>query len=73
MSSQLQELESKVKEYLAFESPNIHTWCSGCGNFGILNALVRALVLENIAPHECLICFDVGCNGNASEDRKSVV
>ena len=49
MSSQLQELESKVKEYLAFESPNIHTWCSGCGNFGILNALVRALVLENIA------------------------
>jgi len=67
MSSQLQELESKVKEYLAFESPNIHTWCSGCGNFGILNALVRALVLENIAPHECLICFDVGCNGNASD------
>ena len=67
MSSQLQELESKVKEYLAFESPNIHTWCSGCGNFGIFNALVRALVLENIAPHQCLLCFDVGCNGNASD------
>lgn len=67
MSSQLQELESKVKEYLSFESPNIHTWCSGCGNFGIFNALVRALVLENIAPHECLLCFDVGCNGNASD------
>jgi len=67
MSSQLQELESKVKEYLSFESPNIHTWCSGCGNFGIFNALVRALVLENIEPHECLLCFDVGCNGNASD------
>ncbi len=65
--SQVQDLQGKIEQYLAFESPNIHTWCSGCGDLGILNAIVRALVLENIAPHECLLCFDVGCNGNASD------
>lgn len=65
--SHLSELQSKMNEYAAFESPNIHTWCSGCGDLGILSAIIRALVLENIKPHECLLCFDVGCNGNASD------
>ncbi len=65
--TQLQELQSKMNEYAAFESPQVHTWCSGCGDLGILSAIIRALVLENIKPHECLLCFDVGCNGNASD------
>ncbi len=65
--SQVQDLQVKIEQYLSFESCNIHTWCSGCGDLGILNAIIRALVLENIAPHECLLCFDVGCNGNASD------
>jgi len=39
----------------------------GCGDYFILIALKRALVLEGIAPRDALLCFDVGCNGNASD------
>jgi len=63
----LAALAKKAPEYIKFESKNKHTWCSGCGNFGILNALTRALTLQNIKPHNVLMCFDVGCNGNASD------
>ena len=65
--SQLHELIEKAQEFSEFESKQKHTWCSGCGNFGILNALTRALVLENRKPHEVLLCYDVGCNSNASD------
>ena len=58
---------SKLK---AYEAKEFLTWCAGCGNYGIINAIKRALVLENISPHETLLCFDVGCNGNASDKIK---
>jgi len=63
----LSALAEKAPEFVKFESKNKHTWCSGCGNFGILNALTRALTLKNIKPHEMLMCYDVGCNGNGSD------
>ncbi len=62
-----QELLSKSTQYSKFESINKHTWCSGCGNYGIISALKRALTLENIAPHKALLCYDVGCSGNESD------
>ena len=65
--SQLEKLTQKSDQFSAYESKQKHTWCSGCGNFGILNALKRALVLENIEPHQTLICLDVGCNSNVSD------
>jgi len=37
------------------------TWCRGCGNFGILNAIKGALVERNMAPHELLIVTGIGC------------
>lgn len=43
------------------------TWCSNCGNYGIQNALKRALVLEDLGVKDVLLCFDVGCNGNGSD------
>ena len=35
-------------------------WCPGCGDFGILNALKKALVDLGKAPHEVLICSGIG-------------
>src|SRR3989338_6023431 len=35
-------------------------WCPGCGDFGILNALKRALVELNLAPHQVLIVSGIG-------------
>lgn len=43
------------------------TWCGNCGNYGIQNALKRALVLENLGKKDVLLCFDVGCSGNGSD------
>jgi len=35
-------------------------WCPGCGNFGILEAVKRALVELELAPHQVLICSGIG-------------
>jgi len=37
------------------------TWCRGCGNHGILNAIKMALAEHNVAPHEILIVTGIGC------------
>jgi len=46
------------KDFASSEKP---TWCRGCGNFGILNAIKMALAERNIAPHEILIITGIGC------------
>ncbi len=35
-------------------------WCPGCGDFGILQAVKKALVALDKAPHEVLICSGIG-------------
>ena len=56
-----------IQKYNTYETNEVLTWCSGCGNYGIQNALKRALVLEEIETKDVLMCFDVGCNGNGSD------
>lgn len=63
----LKDLSNKKATYVKYESDEIITWCSGCGNYNIQNALKRALTLEGFKPHEVLYCFDIGCNGNGSD------
>ncbi len=36
------------------------SWCPGCGNFGILEALKKALVNAGLAPHQVLIVSGIG-------------
>jgi len=43
------------------------SWCPGCGNFSIQLALKQALLNENLEPHNVVLCFDVGCNGNGAD------
>lgn len=38
-------------------------WCPGCGNFGILSALKKALVELDIPPHKLLIISGIGQAG----------
>jgi 2-oxoglutarate ferredoxin oxidoreductase subunit beta len=51
-------VEVSVKDYA---SPIKPTWCPGCGDFGILNAVRAALVQVALAPHEVLIVTGIGC------------
>ena len=55
---------TKVKDYFSDE---LYTWCTACGNYAIHAAMKRALVAENRAPKDVLLCFDVGCHGNGSD------
>jgi 2-oxoglutarate ferredoxin oxidoreductase subunit beta len=50
-----------------YQHENQCTWCDGCGDYGIWTAVKRALVELKIAPHEVLLCYDVGCHGNMSD------
>ena len=46
-----------LKDY-ASDVPN--AWCPGCGNFGILNAVKRALVALGLAPQDVLFVSGIG-------------
>jgi 2-oxoglutarate ferredoxin oxidoreductase subunit beta len=48
----------KRKDFDGRENP---TWCQGCGNHAILNAIKMALAENGIAPHEILIVTGIGC------------
>ena len=67
------ELSCSSEEYLKYETEKPLTWCGGCGNYAIQNALKRSLVLENIDRNNLLLCFDVGCNGNGSDKIEGVI
>ncbi len=44
-----------------FASPVRPTWCTGCGNFAIWNAVKRALAQVGLAPHEVMLVSGIGC------------
>ncbi|NLE99375.1 MAG: 2-oxoacid:ferredoxin oxidoreductase subunit beta, partial [Anaerolineales bacterium] len=44
-----------------FEGRERPTWCQGCGNFAILNAIKMALVEQDIAPHQIVMVSGIGC------------
>lgn len=43
------------------------TWCLGCGNFGIFEALKQALSELNLSPHEISVFYDIGCAANEAD------
>lgn len=49
------------KDFMTDKKP---TWCPGCGNFGIWTALTQALSELGQPPHQVVMVFDIGCNGN---------
>ena len=47
-----------VRDYQSAVRP---TWCTGCGNFGIWNAVKKALAESGLAPHQVMIVSGIGC------------
>ena len=58
---------------LDYKSPNIPTWCPGCGNFIINSMLAQALAELNLAPHQVALVYDIGCNGNGADKIRGQV
>ena len=44
--------------------PSRPIWCAGCGDFGVLQALVNARDSLNIAAHDSLVVAGIGCSGS---------
>jgi 2-oxoglutarate/2-oxoacid ferredoxin oxidoreductase subunit beta len=61
------KLVDNTPKLLAWETDKKITWCSNCGNYGIQNAMMRALVLEGYEREDFVMVFDVGCNGNGAD------
>src|SRR4030042_285177 len=48
-----------MAEYVGIKT----AWCPGCGNFGILRALSKALVELGLEPHQVLLVSGIGQAG----------
>jgi 2-oxoglutarate ferredoxin oxidoreductase subunit beta len=51
-------MAATAKDYASRTKP---TWCPGCGDFGILNAVKQGLAQAGLAPHQVLIVSGIGC------------
>jgi 2-oxoglutarate ferredoxin oxidoreductase subunit beta len=51
-------MTATIKDYA---SPVKPTWCPGCGDFGILNAVKQGLVQAELLPHQVLVVSGIGC------------
>ena len=60
-------MATTIKDYAGPVKP---TWCPGCGDFGILNAVKRGLVQAGVAPHEVLIVSGIGCGSKLPDYAK---
>jgi len=52
-----------ARSWLDYKTPAWVQWCPGCGNFGILTALQRALAELGIDPARLAIVTGIGCSG----------
>lgn len=55
----------------AYSSPVRPTWCTGCGNFAIWNALKRALAEAGLAPHQVMLISGIGCGSKLPDYTKA--
>src|SRR5918912_2617942 len=51
--------ERTVEEYKSGVKP---TWCPGCGDFGVLNAVYNALRAKGYAPEDVVLVSGIGCS-----------
>lgn len=45
-----------------FKSPQLVRWCPGCGDFGVLSSLHKAMADLGIAPHNTAVISGIGCS-----------
>ncbi len=55
----MSETQYTIKDYKSGLKP---IWCPGCGDFGVLNALMQSLVKLQISPHNMAVVSGIGCS-----------
>ena len=62
MSAQLPLVAANCSDPKTFKSELKPIWCPGCGDFGVLQALYRALAAIGRPPHEIAFISGIGCS-----------
>jgi 2-oxoglutarate ferredoxin oxidoreductase subunit beta len=47
------------------------TWCPGCGDFAVLQAIQTALANTGNEPHQTMVASGIGCSGKTSQYLKA--
>jgi len=45
-----------------YKSPQSVRWCAGCGDYGVLSSLHRAMAELGVAPHNIAVISGIGCS-----------
>ncbi len=48
-------------------TPVVNTWCPGCGNFGLLMAMKRAIIQLGLEMEEVVAVAGIGCHGKMTD------
>jgi 2-oxoglutarate ferredoxin oxidoreductase subunit beta len=59
MPDSVQVLTKTIETYKSEEKP---TWCPGCGDFGVLNALYNAVLKKGWEPKDIVLVSGIGCS-----------
>lgn len=49
---------------ISYKSTTKPTWCPGCGDYGVVAGVERALQTLKIPPHDVVIVSGIGCSSN---------
>ncbi|MFW6131449.1 MAG: thiamine pyrophosphate-dependent enzyme [Candidatus Aminicenantaceae bacterium] len=56
-------MRKTLQDYKSFIDP---VWCPGCSNYGVLKALIKALMELDIPPEDTVVVSGIGCSGRIS-------
>ncbi|MCL1932279.1 MAG: 2-oxoacid:ferredoxin oxidoreductase subunit beta [Candidatus Azobacteroides sp.] len=45
-----------------YKSPQLVRWCPGCGDYGVLSSLHKAMAELGVAPHNIAVISGIGCS-----------
>lgn len=58
----METMATVVRTKADYRSPNKPTWCPGCGDFAVLDAITRALASLNVDPAKLAVISGIGCS-----------
>jgi len=54
--------EQKTYQAKDYKSAQLVRWCPGCGDFGVLSSLHKAMAEYGVAPHNTAVISGIGCS-----------
>ncbi len=63
-------MSSQVR-FTDFKSDKQPTWCPGCGDFGVMNGMMKALAETGNSPDDTFIVAGIGCSGKIGTYMRS--